>query len=96
MKKLTCMNCGYVFDEEKGVPGKRMPPNRNAMLKTGCGWHKNPDNALPAIEVAPGTKWEDLPDDWACPLCGATKGEFKEQTADAKPTLKHSDQARSL
>ena len=69
MKKYVCTVCGYVYDEEAGIP------------ESG---------------IAPGTKWEDLPDDWACPLCGATKGEFKEQTADAKPTLKHSDQARSL
>ena len=28
--------------------------------------------------IAPGTKWEDLPADWVCPLCGAGKDEFKE------------------
>ncbi|HHU17659.1 MAG: rubredoxin [Anaerovoracaceae bacterium] len=26
--------------------------------------------------MAPGTKWENLPDDWVCPLCGAEKSEF--------------------
>ena len=33
----------------------------------------------PAIRdngIAPGTKWEDLPADWVCPLCGAGKDEF--------------------
>lgn len=34
----------------------------------------DPDNGL-----APGTKWEDVPEDWLCPLCGATKEEFNEQ-----------------
>jgi rubredoxin len=27
--------------------------------------------------IAPGTKWEDLPEDWVCPVCGATKDEFE-------------------
>jgi rubredoxin len=31
----------------------------------------------PAAGVAPGTRWEDLPADWACPDCGATKADFK-------------------
>ena len=32
----------------------------------------DPDNG-----VAPGTKWDDLPADWVCPLCGVGKEEFK-------------------
>ncbi|HOV41722.1 MAG TPA: rubredoxin [Oscillospiraceae bacterium] len=31
----------------------------------------DPDNG-----IAPGTKWEDLPDDWCCPVCGLSKSEF--------------------
>jgi rubredoxin len=27
--------------------------------------------------LAPGTPWEDIPDDWVCPDCGATKADFK-------------------
>ena len=26
-----------------------------------------------------GTKWEDVPEDWVCPLCGAPKEEFTEE-----------------
>lgn len=32
-----------------------------------------PDDGLPA-----GTLWEDIPDDWMCPECGATKADFEE------------------
>ena len=32
----------------------------------------DPDNG-----VAAGTKWEDLPEDWVCPVCGAGKDEFE-------------------
>lgn len=37
------------------------------------------DEALgdPAAGIAPGTRWEDLPDDWTCPECGARKPDFK-------------------
>lgn len=27
--------------------------------------------------LAPGTKWDDIPDDWLCPDCGATKMDFE-------------------
>ena len=26
--------------------------------------------------IAPGTRWEDVPDDWTCPHCSATKADF--------------------
>ena len=28
--------------------------------------------------VAPGTAFEDIPEDWVCPLCGVGKDEFSE------------------
>lgn len=28
--------------------------------------------------IAPGTKWEDVPEDWVCPLCSVGKDQFKE------------------
>ena len=31
----------------------------------------------PASGFAPGTRWDDIPDDWACPICGAPKSFFK-------------------
>ncbi len=33
----------------------------------------DPDNGVP-----PGTAFEDLPDDWVCPLCGAGKDMFEQ------------------
>lgn len=29
--------------------------------------------------IAPGTKFEDIPDDWVCPVCGVGKDQFKKQ-----------------
>ena len=31
----------------------------------------------PDSGVAPGTRWEDVPADWCCPECGATKADFE-------------------
>jgi hypothetical protein len=33
---------------------------------------------MPEQGIAPGTKWEDIPDDFTCPLCGAPKSAFEE------------------
>jgi rubredoxin len=49
MKKWMCLNCGYVYDQEKGDPEGNIPP---------------------------GTAWEDVPETWACPDCGAPKDNF--------------------
>jgi len=50
--KHVCDICGWVYDEEVGVPEQG---------------------------IAPGTKFEDLPEDFECPLCFAEKENFSEQ-----------------
>ena len=30
-------------------------------------------------DIEPGTSFEDLPDDWVCPVCGASKDEFEKE-----------------
>ena len=42
-----------------------------------CGYVYDPENGDPDNGVEPGTKWEDLPDDWECPICGASKDDFE-------------------
>ena len=49
-KKYMCVICGFVYDEEKGLPDEG---------------------------IAPGTRWEDIPENWTCPECGAAKGDFE-------------------
>lgn len=31
----------------------------------------------PESDIPPGTRWDDLPDDWTCPECGAPREEFE-------------------
>lgn len=43
-----------------------------------CGFVYDEAVGIPSAGIAPGTRWEDLPKTWVCPLCGATKAEFRE------------------
>lgn len=38
------------------------------------------DEALgdPDSGLSPGTKWEDIPESWSCPVCGVSKEDFEE------------------
>ena len=42
-----------------------------------CGWIYDPAIGDPENGNEAGTAFENLPDDWACPLCGAGKEEFE-------------------
>jgi rubredoxin len=42
-----------------------------------CGYIYDPELGDPDGGVAPGTAFENLPDEWTCPVCGATKDMFE-------------------
>ena len=42
-----------------------------------CGWTYDEELGDPDNGIHPGTDFEDLPKDWVCPLCGATKENFE-------------------
>ncbi|MBQ9491782.1 MAG: rubredoxin [Firmicutes bacterium] len=50
--KYVCEVCGFVYDEELGLPEEN---------------------------IAPGTKFDDLPDDFVCPECGVEKNMFEQE-----------------
>lgn len=41
-----------------------------------CGYVYDPAVGDPDNGVAPGTAWEDVPEDWVCPVCGLGKDSF--------------------
>ncbi|NLV77612.1 MAG: rubredoxin [Tissierellia bacterium] len=41
-----------------------------------CGYVYDPAEGDPDNGIEPGTPFEQLPDDWVCPVCGATKDMF--------------------
>jgi rubredoxin len=42
-----------------------------------CGYVYDPEQGDPDSGVEPGTAWENVPDDWLCPLCGVGKDQFQ-------------------
>ena len=42
-----------------------------------CGYIYDPEAGDEDGGIAPGVSFENLPDDWVCPLCGAGKDEFE-------------------
>ena len=44
---------------------------------TVCGYIYDPEKGDPDGGIKPGTAFEDIPDDWVCPVCGAAKDEFE-------------------
>lgn len=57
------------------------------MICSVCSYVYDETKGIPESEIAPGTKWEELPDDWKCPWCGAHKEAFREksETPEASP-----------
>ena len=41
-----------------------------------CGYIYDPVEGDPDNGVEPGTAWEDVPEDWICPICGVGKEDF--------------------
>ncbi len=44
---------------------------------TVCGYVYDPEEGDSESGIKPGTPFEELPDDWVCPLCGASKDQFE-------------------
>jgi rubredoxin len=42
-----------------------------------CGYEYDEAQGWPEDGIAPGTRWEDIADDWSCPDCGAAKADFE-------------------
>ena len=61
----------YVKPESKG--GVKVAKYKCSV----CGYIYDPEKGDPDSDVAPGTAFEDLPDDWSCPVCGAAKSDFE-------------------
>ena len=44
---------------------------------TVCGYVYDPANGDPDAGIAPGTPFEQIPEDWVCPVCGVSKDMFE-------------------
>ena len=41
-----------------------------------CGWIYDPEIGVTEAGIEPGVAWEDVPEDFLCPLCGVGKDQF--------------------
>jgi flavin reductase (DIM6/NTAB) family NADH-FMN oxidoreductase RutF/rubredoxin len=83
----TCMTYEYYHQVKKGTTPKSAPSyiekkeEKSGMKKyecSVCGYIYDPAEGDPDSGIAPGTAFEDLPEDWVCPICGASKEDFRE------------------
>ena len=43
-----------------------------------CGYVYDPEEGDPDSDISPGTPFENIPDDWVCPVCGVGKEDFEQ------------------
>ena len=51
-----------------------------------CGYVYDPEIGDPDSGIAPGTPFEEIPDDWCCPVCGVGKDMF-EKVEECSPDI---------
>lgn len=64
-------------DDEVEVVSKSAAGGRTFRC-TVCGWTYSEDDGAPDMGIKPGTKWEDLPEDFRCGVCKVPKTKFEE------------------
>ena len=61
----------------KNIDKNKEEEKMDKYVCTVCGWIYDPEKGDPDGNIKPGTKFEDIPDDWVCPVCGAAKSDFE-------------------
>jgi rubredoxin len=72
-------HCKHLFaygQRKKSKEGKVM----EKYVCTVCGYVYDPAVGDPDNGVEPGTPFAKLPDDWVCPVCGASKDQFEKES----------------
>ncbi len=90
---LEPLTYSYYRDVKKGLAPKNAPTyidpkklgrrkekfNSDRYVCPNCGYIYDPAKGDPDAGIAPGTAFEELPDDWICPVCGTPKEDFFKQ-----------------
>ena len=66
----------YRGEETQAEPMEEKGGDMKRYICNVCGYVYDPAQGDPNGEIPPGTPFEKLPDDWVCPICGASKEEF--------------------
>ena len=73
VKRGTTPKAAPSYVDEKKVEAIKAPKYKC----TVCGYIYDPELGDPDGGIKPGTPLEEIPDDWVCPVCGASKSEFE-------------------
>jgi flavin reductase (DIM6/NTAB) family NADH-FMN oxidoreductase RutF/rubredoxin len=81
----ACMTYDYYHQVKRGTVPKEAPGyiKKEEMKKLAkyeclvCGWVYDPEIGDPDGDIKPGIPFEQLPDNWVCPVCGAGKDQFR-------------------
>lgn len=83
----TCMTYDYYHQVKRGTTPRTAPSyveekkevtSKMVNYKCSvCGWVYDPEIGDPDSGIAAGTPFEQIPDDWVCPVCGAFKSDFE-------------------
>lgn len=86
LKSGEPMTYAYYHDVKRGTAPKTAPTYRKEEKEvkkaakyrcTVCGYIYDPEKGDPDGGIAPGTPFEEIPNDWVCPVCGASKEQFE-------------------
>ncbi len=73
IKRGTTPKTAPSYIEEK----REVAPKMAKYKCTVCGYIYDPELGDPEGSIKPGTPFEDIPDDWVCPVCGVSKDQFE-------------------
>ncbi len=87
VKEGESMTYAYYHQVKRGTTPKTAPsyieeekevaPKVAKYKCTVCGYIYDPELGDPDGGIKPGTPFEEIPDDWVCPICGAAKSDFE-------------------
>jgi rubredoxin len=63
-------------EKERHALNNRTEEGFTMTYECPCGYIYDPEVGDPDSGIAPGTAWEDIPEDWVCPICGLGKDAF--------------------
>ena len=65
--------CTDIFSEDSDILSVRRKKKMKSYECEPCGYIYDPEAGDPDNGIAPGTPFENLPEDWVCPVCGLGK-----------------------
>ena len=74
---ISPKRCYYSLPDQQGENSMATPEQMYQCQTTNCGYIFDPDRGDRKGKIPKGTLFDDLSDDWKCPVCGAGKKMFK-------------------